>query len=237
MPPVHITYNRTADFENVLIGDRINIIIPDNGVYTYEDSYGVCRKVIVVEFKLNNSIVSQGFFQNVRLTWLPFNGIKADISDDNVFYTFFDTEAFEDEDEFGFSELKQVSYLLGGGIWLDSKNGLLPNHDCPPRLSSLETFDVYMVKFTDSLIINQYVNYAISDNYILGNNTVKWMDGEVMKSAFEFSYKMNNSYQIEYTPKKQDSKAGYTSLYKRMDKAIVTIPTNNNDGLDFCCIL
>lgn len=237
MPAVHITYNKTGDFDNVLIEDQININIPDNGIYSYEDADGVCRKVVVVEFKLNDGIVSQGFYQDSKLTWLPFNGIKADVSDDNIFHTFFDTEAFEDEDGFGLSELKQISYLLGGGIWLESENGLLPNHDCPPRLSCLETFDVFMVKFTDALIINQYVNYSISDNYNLGNNIIKWMDGEVMKSAFEFSYKMNNSYQIEYTPKKQDSPGDYTSFYKRVDKAIVTIPTNNNNGLDFCCIL
>ena len=236
MPAVNIKYDNIGDFGNVLIGDRININIPDNGIYSYEDSDGVCRKVVVVEFKLNNAIVSQGFYQNSKSTWLPFNGVKADVSDDNIFYTFFDTESFEDEDGFGFSELKQISYLLGGGIWLEPENGLLPNHDCPPRLSCLESFNVFMVKFTDSLIINQYVNYSISDNYNLGNNTVKWMGGEVMKSAFEFSYKMNNSYQIEYTPKKQDS-ADYTSLYKRVDNAIVKIPTNNNNDLDFCCIL
>ena len=235
MPAVNIKYDRTGDFDNVLIEDKININIPDNGIYSYQDLDGKCSEVVVVEFIFEGNIVSQAFYRNSERTWLPFDGIKADISDDNYFYTFFDTEAFKNEDGFGFDELKQISYLLGGGVWLDSKNTLLPNHDCPPRLSCLDIFDVFLVNFTDSLIINHYVNYSISDNYGLSNNTVKWMNGGVMKSAFEFSYKMNNPYQIEYTPKKQNSKADYASFYKKIDKGKIVIPMRNT--LDFCCIL
>lgn len=236
-----IKYNtKNENIVDILIDEKINIIIPNNGLLFAYQNDGKKNRVIVVEFNFKDRVVSQAFYQcNNKFsgTWLPFDGIKAEVNESNKFYTFFDTEAFRDEHApFGNKQLMAVSYIIGGGVWQIKDRKYRDILDVEERISYLDILDSKVVKFEDSLYINHYINYAVSSNY-LKDKKIKWLDGEELDSAFRFSYKMNNSHQIEYTPKTiqgASSKDAYQTLYDKIDQSEVEITEQSSYN---CCIL
>ena len=210
----------------VLIDDKINIIMPyDNEIFEYEKTDGDRHKVIVVEFKYKQKVVKQAFYQCIHKyngTWLPFDGVKADVSNDNDFYTFLDTDAISDH-PFGVEELKLVSYVLGGGVWKNPDSEFTKSLGVEPRISYFDGLNTKVIEPQDSIYLNHYINYAVTDNYI-NAKPVKWLDGEEFKSAFSHSNKMDNSHQIEYTPRRikgAKTRSDYAEMYAKINSSNV----------------
>lgn len=226
----------------ILIEDKINIILPDDSNIFEYINYDNKNKTIVVEFKYNESIVSQAFYQcgkEFNGTWLPFDGIKANINDGNLFYKYFDIEPFRNKIfPFGNKKLMAVSYILGGGVWVSRDTKFRDILNVEERISYLNNLSSVNVDFQDSLYINHYINYAISRNYYedhpSNNKFYKpkspvWikvknsnLNEQKLFSAFDFSYKMNNSNQIEYTPPvflDKTKREDYEDFYKKIDNS------------------
>lgn len=235
-----IKYDTThSKIKKVMIEDHINVILPyENQIFEYERVDGSRNKVVIVEFKYKQKVVKQAFYQCIgkyQGTWLPFDGVKADVNDNNEFYTFLDTDMIE-KVPFGNQELMAVSYVLGGGVWKDEESEFTKELGVDPRISYFDDLKTRLVEPQDSIYLNHYINYAITDNYTSGK-PVKWLEGQHLKSAFSFSNKMENSHQIEYTPKRVNgatSRTDYMELYAKINKAEVNIspPTNS-----YCAIL
>jgi len=226
-----INYTTNNKIINKILIDEnhINVIIPENGMLFEYKNGKQSNKIVVVQFKYKENIVSQSFYQcdrTYKYTWLPFDGIKARVDDTNKFCKFFDTIKFQNNKRpFGCDELMAVSYILGGGIWVSSDEKFKNSLDVEDRISYIDIRDTNMVNFEDSLYINHYINYSVSSNYINPKN-INWMKGDRLDSAFMFSYKMNNSHQIEYTPETIDgatSDKDYFEFYKKVDFSDVPI--------------
>lgn len=223
----------------ILIEDNINVIMPyDNEIFEYERVDGIINKVIVVEFRHKQKIVKQAFYQcksKYEGTWLPFDGVKADVNDNNEFYTFLDTDMIH-EPPFGMNDLMMVSYVLGGGVWKDPESEFTKALDVEPRISYFDGLNTKLIQPQDSIYLNHYINYAVTDNYSSGK-PVKWLEGQELKSAFSFSNKMENSHQLEYTPKRikgAKSRADYAEFYAKLNKAEVNISVR---ARSYCAIL
>lgn len=234
-----IHYNtENKNISKILIEGKINVILyRQNEIFEYEKTDGTINKIIVVEFNYKEKIVKQAFYQcsgKYKGTWLPFDGIKADVDDNNKFYTFLDTSQIKDH-PFGVNELKSVSYVLGGGVWKNSDSEFVKKLKVDPRISYFDGLDTKTVKFEDLNYINHYINYSITDNY-LDYKPVKWLDGEELNSAFRFSSKMKNEHQIEYCPvrvKGAKNRSDYTEIYAKIDNSIVEIKQEKSN----CTIL
>lgn len=251
-----IKYNTTNEkILDVLNDDRIRIITLDNNtVFEYVDQ-DKQNKIIVVHFRYNNKVVSQAFYQclaDYKYTWLPFDGIKANVDKNNVFYQYIDVEPFKtDLYPFGDMKLMAVSYLLGGGVWCNKSLKYREILGVDERISYLNDMSSIIVEFNNSLYINHFINYSISRNYyskhpektfrpkspvwITNHKNIK--NDQKLFSAFDFSAKMNNSYQIEYTPPlfadKQERK-DYDDFYSIMDNCVVKDEVKSRQ---FCSIL
>ena len=251
-----IKLNTTNDkIFDVLNDDKISIITLDNNTvfeYYNEDK---CNKIIIVHFQYNKKIVSQAFYQctgEFKGTWLPFDGIKANVNENNVFFQYLDIDAFNTEMyPFGDIKLMAVSYLLGGGVWCGKNMKYRKILDVEERISYLYDFRTLEVSFNNSLYINHFINYSISRNYYdkhpvssFRPKSPKWISShksikndQKLFSAFDFSSKMNNSYQIEYTPplfENMTSREDYKSFYGKIDSSIVK---DKIDAYKFCSIL
>jgi len=234
-------------FQQVLIDeDHLLIVLKnDNKLFEYNDTKHI-HKVVVIQFRYRKKIVSQAFYEShgdYQGTWLPFDGIKGGIDDKKMFYTYIDDEAFHsDMAPFGIEALIYISYLIGGGIWERKDNEITTKYNFDERVSVLSNHTTTSVKFEDSLIINHYINYAISNNYMI-NRKPKWVGGgakneQKLFSAFDFSNKMKNKFQIEYTPRRLEghhTRDDYEHYYKKMDNANVDIPVEKE--LKMCTIL
>jgi len=251
-----IKYNTTnTKISDVLNEDKIRIITLDNNKIFEYNNDNRKNKIIVVHFKYNNKIVSQAFYQcqtEFKGTWLPFDGIKANKDKDNVFYQYIDNEPFKNDlYPFGDEKLMCVSYLLGGGIWCNRNMKYRNLLNVDERISYLTDFKPVKVDFNNSLYINHFINYSISRNYydkhpntkfrpkspkwISSHNNIK--NEQRLFSAFDFSYKMNNSYQIEYTPPIFEDKVkreDYNEFYLNIDNCIVK---ENTSSYQICSIL
>jgi len=230
--------------KSILINDNhINVLLLDgNKVFKYYNN-GKENKVVVVEFKYMNNIISQAFYEcsgDYKGTWFPFDGVKGDVDDENNFYKYLDTSAFSEENMFGSVKFMAVSYILGGGIWSSKDVKFKKILNVNDRTSTTIYTDTVDVGFQDSLVINHYINYAISRNYFESNpderqrpNSPQWikdsksnMNDQEKFSAFDFSAKMNNSYHIEYTPRaipKFNTRKDYASYYKKVDESQVKV--------------
>lgn len=227
---------------SVLInGTHINLVLLDGGkLFSYKNNKRN-YDIVVVQFKYMDNIVSQAFYnspEDYKDTWLPFDGIKGDV-EDGIFYKYMDKKAFEEDYPFGNIKMMCISYILGGGIWLSDKSKYKDtfNKLRGPVTISKESVNV---NFEDSLTINHYINYSISRNYYMSNPDKKlrpkspqWIkDSKKIKneqrlfSAFDFSTKMNNSYQIEYTPPvipNHTERKDYKEFYDKVDKSIIKV--------------
>ena len=201
----------------------ISIIIPEEGkTFQFKG-----KQVIVVQFKHNEKLVSQGFIQNKEYTWVPFDGIKVDVNRENKLYTLIDTENFG-EDGFLDDQTVAVSYILGGGVWSTGYSKFSKELGVVGRISQI-TLESIPIREQNMMLINYYINYSVSDNYI--------NKSKVRKSAFDFSNKMENSTQLEYTPRRvkgYETKKDYSKIYNNINKAIVDFSTK---GQGYCNIL
>lgn len=257
MTTIHeIKINTTNEKINQILNEgKISIITLNNNTifqYINEDRK---HKIILVNFKFNNKIVSQAFYEcdgSFKGTWLPFDGIKANTNDNNIFYKYIDNEPFNNElYPFGDERLMAVSYLIGGGVWCNKNMKYRKILDVEERISYLTEFTTIDVEFNNSLYINHFINYSISRNYYdkhpnksFRPKSPKWISSknEILNeqklfSAFDFSSKMNNSYQIEYTPpifEDKNSINDYLSFYKKMDNSVVKTKI---EGYQLCNIL
>lgn len=228
----------------ILINDNhINVLLLDNNKVFKFYNNGKTNKVAVVQFRYIDNIVSQAFYEcsgEYNGTWLPFDGIKGDVDEKNNFYKYMDTAAFCGDVPFGSIKLMAVSYILGGGVWANKETKFKDTLKVEERTSTTIYTDITDIGFQDSLVINHYINYAISRNYFESNpdeklrpSSPQWIkDSKKNKndqrifSAFDFSAKMNNSFQLEYTPSvisKFNTRKDYESYYKRVDKGQVII--------------
>jgi hypothetical protein len=248
-----ISDNKTIN--SVTIDGYINVILLKNSE-TFRYINGKKKnKIVVAQFLYSDKIVSQAFYEcseKFKGTWLPFDGIKCDVGEKNIFFKYIDDSAFNsDLYPFGDLSLMAVSYVLGGGVWgrLDSKyKDLLRVEE---RTSLLELNDVVDISFEDSLIINHYINYSISRNYYTGNpvknfrpKSPQWIKAskkiknvQKLFSAFDFSNKMNNSNQIEYTPPQRpnyNQRSDYDVFYKAVDLSEINI---EKGSFPFPCII
>lgn len=238
--------------KSVLIeGSHINLVLLDEGkIFSYKNNKR-SYDIIVVQFKYMDNIVSQAFYkspEDFKDTWLPFDGIKGNV-DDSMFYKYMDKNAFEEDPPFGNMKMMCISYILGGGIWLSDKSKY---KDTFNKLRGPITIskDIVNVNFEDSLVINHYINYSVSRNYYMSNPDKKlrpkspqWIkDSKKIKneqslfSAFDFSTKMNNSCQIEYTPPviaNYTSRNEYKEFYDKVDKSIIKV----EEEISMCNIL
>lgn len=226
---INYTTNNKIINKILIDGDHINVIIPENGMLFEYKNVKQSNKIIVVQFKYKEKIVSQSFYRcngKYKNTWIPFDGIKANIDDNNKFYKFFDTTKFlNNKEPFGYPELMAVSYVLGGGLWVSNDENFKNVLNVEDRISYIDIEDTIKVKFEDSLYINHYINYSISSNY-MDPKYINWMEGDKLDSAFMFSYKMNNSHQIEYTPMTINGATAakdYFEFYKKVDFSDVPI--------------
>ena len=235
-------------FQEVLIDKNHLVIVleKEKNLFRYNNTKNM-YKVLVAQFTYRKTVVSQAFYESqtaeYRGTWLPFDGIKGDTDDNNTFYTYADDEAFHSNlAPFGIEELVYISYLIGGGIWERKDDELSMKYKFDERVSMLSNHTTLDVKFEDSLVINHYINYAISKNYMTSRKP-KWT-GEGTKneqklfSAFDFSNKMKNKFQIEYTPRRlkdHNTRGDYEQYYKKMNNAIVAIPVEKENKM--CTIL
>lgn len=251
-----IKYNTDNEkISNVLIDNGINIIILNNNtLFEYINNQSK-NKILIAEFKYKDKIVSQAFYLcdgEYKGTWLPFDGIKANVDNNNKFYKYIDNSAFKNKEyPFGDESLMAVSYLLGGGVWCHSNSDFRNKLNVDERISYTSEFRVRSVDFAYSLYINQYINYSISRNYFdkhpqtnMRPKSPKWVENkgtnkndQKLFSAFDFSYKMNNSNQIEYTPPVSSDKNSikdYKDFYKMVDESNVEVPEKQ---VSFCNIL
>ena len=97
-----------------------------------------------------------------------------------------------------------VSYIIGGGMW-SKHNKFSAGYDLKPRIDQLNNFEVHKAKFEHSMVVNHFVNYSISSNYLEKD--------ENRKSAFDGAHKAENWSQMEYVPIKK-------SLCKDLDEAL-----------------
>lgn len=196
-------------------------IIEESKTFEYDE-----RQIINVTFKHQNNLVSQAFYLNDKFTWLPFDGIKVDVDDQNKLYTFFDTDNFDSE--FPDEELMAVSYILGGGIWSTGYSEYSKQLDVIGRISQLSLKSVKVPR-NHMLKINHFVNYSVSDNYLHKN--------KVRRSAFDFSRKMENPNQLEYTPRRVkgfETKKDYQKIYEKIDKSVVDF---RKPGQEYTCTI
>ena len=112
-----------------------------------------------------------------------------------------DTRKFKDK--FVLDELALVSYILGGGMWTDESNEYSVKFNLKSRIQQFELSE-YPINFEDSILVNHFINYCISDNYSIHENR---------KSAFDGVHKAENWSQMEYVPIKK-------SLCKDLDEAL-----------------
>ena len=240
--------------KSVTTDDSINIILlKNNEIFRYING-DKKNKIIVAQFSYFGKVVSQAFYEccgEYKGTWLPFDGIKANISEENTFFKYLDDSAFKTElYPFGDLILMAVSYILGGGVWGRIKTKYKEMLGVEERMSVLELYGIKDVSFEDSLVINHYINYSISRNYYQSNpeksfrpkspqwikNTKNLDNDQKLFSAFDFSFKMNNSRQIEYTPPlmpKFNKRSDYEDFYKSIDLTI----TDNEEKNISCTIL
>lgn len=223
----------------------VNVVLLDgNKVFKYYNK-GKYYKIIVVQFKYLENIISQAFYEcqgEYKGTWLPFDGIKGNVDEEGVFYKYMDQEAFDKELPFGGTKMMAVSYILGGGVWSQKELKYKEKLGVDERSSFTLYSDTVDVDFQDSLYINHYINYSISRNYYDSNPNEKlrpsspqWIkDSKKLKndqkvfSAFDFSTKMNNSYQIEYTPPvfpNYTNREDYQDFYRKIDKSKIHVNT------------
>ena len=237
---------------SVLIDNSyINIVLLNNNKIFRYYMDGKYYKVVVIHFKHTDRMVSQAFYQCVneyKGTWLPFDGIKGDVDEDGRFYKYIDTKAFANDHPFGDNKLMAVSYILGNGVWMDKDSRFKKILNVDDRSSLTMYSDMTDVNFEDSLTINHYINYSISRNYYENNpeeklrpSSPQWIkdskkniNDQKLFSAFDFSTKMNNTYQLEYTPTvipKFNDRSDYEEYYKKVDKSklivIKTTPSCN----------
>lgn len=251
-----ILYHTSNEKVSKILNDgKISITtLEDNYVFEYNNGERK-NKIVIAHFKYNKKIVSQAFYEcsgEFNGTWLPCDGIKANVKDNNVFYQNIDTEAFKSElYPFGEENLMAVSYILGGGVWCNRNQKYRNMLKVDDRISYLNNLTPKKVNFNDSLYINHFINYAISRNYYTKHpessfrpKSPIWINskGEInneqkLFSAFDFSAKMNNSYQIEYTPpvsKGKIKREDYEEFYNKVDSSIVQI---HKEGYKMCNIL
>ena len=230
------------DILDVLYEDKISIVTLDNNtVFEYKNG-GRKNKILIVNFRYNNKIVSQSFYQDqedFNGTWLPFDGIKGNVDESRFFYHYVDVSAFETElFPFGDMKLMAVSYLLGGGVWCNKNLKYRKMLNVDERISYLSDFKSVSVDFNNSLYINHFINYSISRNYYNKHpktsfrpKSPKWIashkevkNEQKLFSAFDYSAKMNNSYQIEYTPPLFEDKTkreDYNTFYSNVDSSTI----------------
>ena len=235
-------------------GKILVVTLENNSVFEYVNGEK-SNKIIIVHFNYNNKVVSQAFYEcqeELKGTWLPFDGIKANVDEGNVFYQYLDKEAFHTNlYPFGDESLMMVSYLLGGGIWCNKTLKYREMLKVDERISYLANFDTVKVNFNDSLYINHFINYSISRNYYNKHpnsafrpKSPKWISSQKeikneqkLFSAFDFSSKMNNSYQIEYTPPLFEEKtqlSDYKDFYETINNSIIKV---SDSSFKFCSIL
>ena len=240
---------------DVLNEDQISIITLDNNTVFQYVNGDKSNNILIVHFKYNNKIVSQAFYQCIgefKGTWLPFDGIKANVNENNIFFQYLDTEPFNtDLYPFGDIKLMCVSYLLGGGVWCNKNMKYRKILNVDERICYLSDFKPIEVSFNNSLYINHFINYSISRNYYdkhpntsFRPKSPKWISNhkdikneQKLFSAFDFSAKMNNSYQIEYTPPLFEDKTkrdDYQEFYSKVDESKVI---DKIEGFKFCSIL
>lgn len=234
---------------NSVLGDsstiRINLRVDDKCYEYFTGSE--YNKIIKATFVYDNNIVSQAFYRN-NGTWVPFDGIKANVNENNKFYQYLDTDPFKTKYEpFGDLKLMAVSYILGGGVWISKDDKWRKILNVPERISQFDPESV-KVQFNDSLVINQYINYSISRNYYKNHpnkddffkpKSRNWFDGneQSLFSAFDHSAKMNNYHQIEYTPPvllNRKKRKDYKDFYELVDNSEVKVP---KDQSSYCTIL
>ena len=226
--------------KSILIdGSHINIVLLDrNKIFTYKN-FGKLFDILVVQFKHDNNIVSQAFYKTkdyLKDTWVPFDGIKGDVDDNNVFYKYMDRNFFEEDSPFGTEAMMSISYILGGGIWAHRDQKIKNILKLRLRMSALSNIDRIDVNFEDSIVVNHYINYSISSNYFKETPYYsKWVNSSTnsqkLLSAFDFSTKMENIHQIEYTPPsfpKFNSRDDYKDFYKKINKSVVKIPSKSS---------
>ena len=257
MTSIHqIKYNtKNEKISEVLNEDKITIVtLENNNVFEYCNG-DKNNKIIVVHFKYNNKIRSQAFYLNTEQykgTWLPFDGIKANVNSNNIFYKYIDTEPFNtDLYPFGDMKLMAVSYLLGGGVWCNKSMKYRDILGVNERISYINQFNTIKVPFNNSLYINHFINYSISRNYFdkhpntsFRPKSPKWTSNhkdikndQKLFSAFDFSAKMNNSYQIEYTPPLFQDKVkreDYEDFYSKIELSVIKETLNQTP---YCSIL
>ena len=201
--------NTTNDkIKRVLNENYISVeIAEESKAFEYDD-----RKIITVKFKHNHNLVSQAFYLNDEFTWVPFDGIKVDVDEENRLYTLFDTDNFDGI--FPDEQVMAVSYILGGGIWSTGYSEYSKKLDVIGRISQLSLQPVHVPR-NHILKVNHFINYSVSYNYI---NKEK-----ERRSAFDFSKKMETPCQLEYTPRRVKGldKKGYEEIYKKIDKSVV----------------
>ena len=251
-----ITFTTTNEhILDILHEDKISIITLDNNTVFLYINGDRKNKILLVNFRYNNKIVSQAFYQDnedLKGTWLPCDGIKANVNENNEFFQYFDVSAFEtDLYPFGDIKLMAVSYLLGGGVWCNKTQKYRKMLNVNERISYIADFEEEKVEFNNSLYINHFINYSISRNYYNKHpissfrpKSPKWITNskeikneQKLFSAFDFSSKMNNSYQIEYTPPVFENKTKrehYKNLYEKIDNSNVK---DNKATYKMCIIL
>lgn len=197
---INIKFNtEDENIQSILNENFISVITLDNDkILRYNN-----HPIILVSFVYNSKLESQAFYKDNTETWKPFDGIKATFDDNGNFTKIFDT--LKDLCGFGTEKLMFVSYILGGGIWSRS-NIYSEKYNLRPRIQQFE-FEEYKVKFENSMIVNHFINYSISYNYL---NLKK---DENRKSAFDGAHKSENWSQMEYVPIKK-------SLCKDLDDAL-----------------
>jgi len=217
--PFKIKYNTDNKIINGVLNDNFITVVTNNQREALEY---MSHQIITVFFVYNGKLASQAFYKNTEQTWVPFNGIKANLNKEKKFIYYFDTSNFGIMDNFGLEELMVVSYLLGGGMWVKD-NEHLKRLKLHPRMRQFE-LESHKIKFHNSLLVNHFVNYSICSNYLKPQ--------QKFKSAFDKSHKAENSTQVEYTPKND-------SLCKELDKALSNdnVITPIEESNTMCAIL
>lgn len=193
-----IKYNTDdPNIQKILNDNFISVITLENDKIM---EYNSC-KIILVSFVYKSKLQSQAFYKNKDDTWMPFDGIKANLNEDGDFVKTFDT--LDGFDGFGTEQLMLVSYLLGGGIW-SKTNKYKDKYELKFRVNQFD-LESYNVKFEHSMLVNHFINYSISSNYLK-------KEGD-RKSAFDGAHKAENWSQMEYVPIKK-------SLCKDLDDAL-----------------
>lgn len=238
------------DIVNSVLGDSgfVTVKLRDDGkCYEYYNGTAYI-KVVTVAFQYDNKMVSQAFYRH-NGTWVPFDGIKANVNDKNTFYQYADTDAFKTKYEpFGDMKLMAVSYVLGGGVWISKDDNWRKILNVPERISQFEPEGVKL-QFNEALVVNHYINYSISRNYYKNHpnkddffkpKSRDWFNDneQSLFSAFDYSAKMNNYHQIEYTPPvmlNRKKREEYKDFYDMVDGSMVEILKDTKSS--YCTIL